>query len=106
MVAMHSARDQLQRMHQAGVLTESVWESLRAEYHTEAGELLRQIHELYANDEQLEHEEMIAARIDGLRSQRSALQTLVRRGQLSDHGYHELATGIDAQLERLTGSHE
>jgi CPA1 family monovalent cation:H+ antiporter len=106
MVAMHSARDQLQRMHQAGVLTESVWESLRVEYQNEAGELSRQIRDLYANDENLEHDEMIAARVDGLRSQRSALQTLVRRGQLSDHGYHELATEIDVQLERLTGSHE
>lgn len=106
MVAMHAAHDQLQRMHQAGVLTESVWESLRVEYQNEAGELSRQIHVLHANDEKLEHDELIAARVDGLRSQRSALQTLVRRGELSDHGYHELATEIDAQLERLTGPYE
>lgn len=54
----------------------------------------------------LKRDEHVAARVDGLRSQRSALRNLVRRGMLSEHSYHELATEIDQQRESLTGRHD
>lgn len=106
MYAVQAAEDQLQRMHRAGVLSQEVWQALRDEYRTTTNDLSQQIQRMHADDISLQEEEMLAARADGLRSQRTALHNLVRRGLLSEHSYQALATEIDANLESLTGSHD
>lgn len=106
MYAVQAAQDQLQRMYAAGVLTEKIWQSLSHEYRSSSENLSQQIQNLYADDVSLQNDEFLAARVDGLRSQRSALQTLVRRGLLSEHSYRDLVTEIDAHLEKLTGRHD
>lgn len=106
MYALQAAQDQLQRSYQAGVLTEKIWQALSSEYSATTADLSAQIQTLYTDDVWLQSEEMLAARAEGLRSQRTALQTLVRRGMLSEHSYQTLATQLDVDMEQLTGHHD
>ncbi len=99
--AKQSALRRMEQMHLDGVISHSVWNELRQEYETEDRMLAERIHKLYKENEHLRSEEIISTRRDALRSERSALQDVHRRGMISDEAYEELIGELDHDLQKL-----
>lgn len=106
--ALRAAERRLARLHEQGTLDDNNYENVRGEYETRARALSAELAHEIARDPSLAEEETNAARLEGLRAQRSELFELNRRGLIADAVYRDLTAEIDAQLQvlaELSGEH-
>lgn len=102
--ALRAGERRLTRLHGQGAITETAFEKVRADYQNQEQELQETLQMLYAQNPALTRGELNAARLEGLRAQRSELFDLNRRGYIGDEVYRELTEVIDAELVTLTST--
>jgi Na+:H+ antiporter len=101
LLSLRAVEHRLNRLRDEGTITQAVHNSLTAEYDSKAGELEERLRVLYQQHPDLTESEIGMARLEALRSERSALFDLNRRGVISDDVYRELTTEVDADLHEL-----
>ena len=102
LLALHAARDRLERQHRTGMISTFTWEKLAHELN----ELIEQARDaqqaLLQEQPNLRYEEVDDTRREGLRAQRVTLTSLYSHGVISEQVYEELVTEVDAALEDVT----
>jgi Na+:H+ antiporter len=101
LLSLRAVEHRLKRLRDEGAITQAVHKSLTAEYDSMAGELEEKLRVLYQQHPDLTENEIGIARLEALRSERSALFDLNRRGLISDDVYRELTTEVDAGLQHF-----
>jgi Na+:H+ antiporter len=101
LLSLRAVEHRLNRLRDEGAITQAVHKSLTAEYDSMAGELEEKLRVLYQQHPDLTENEIGIARLEALRSERSALFDLNRRGLISDDVYRELTTEVDAGLQHF-----
>lgn len=104
MLAARAANRRLARLREEGAITPHTFDALHSDIETLEQDLTQELDRLYSAEPGLEDAELRAARIESLRSQRSTLFELNRRGVISDETYRQLAAEIDEQLQTLTST--
>jgi CPA1 family monovalent cation:H+ antiporter len=99
--AKWSGKQELDRMHQKGILFRDTWEAMSAVYEEEIDELKRSLREHLLRYPELEQEMFLHTRMDVLRAERSALTDALRRGLISDNLYHQLILEADRRSAAL-----
>lgn len=97
-MATRAGYDHVQRLHAEGLISSHTWESLRPTVEQRLQALTEAVQEALANAPEMEVEQLIAARRESLREQRSTLADLRRDGVISDDTYEELIAEIDLAL--------
>jgi len=98
-IAERAGYEQLSKLHDTGIISSHTWENLQKRLGDRLSVLTEAVHRKLHDDPTLEIEELITARREALRSQRSALVNLRRDGVISQEAYEELGVEIDAALE-------
>jgi CPA1 family monovalent cation:H+ antiporter len=99
--ALRAGSDQVRRMTREDLMSDSAHEFLENEYQLETREAAAEFQQFQANHPELGTEEVAMARREALLAERSALQTLLRRGELSPDAYRDLAGAVDRRLSEL-----
>jgi uncharacterized protein YaaQ len=97
-MATRAGYDHLQRLKDEGLISSHTWESLRPLVEQRLQALTEAVQEALANAPEMEVEQLIAARRESLRAQRSTLAELRRDGVISEETYEELVAEIDLAL--------
>lgn len=100
--ALRAGERRLNRMHNQGAITQTAFDSVQTDYQIREQELQETLQMLYAQNPGLTRGELNAARLEGLRAQRSELFDLNRRGFITDEVYRELTEAIDGELNQLS----
>ncbi len=98
-IAERAGFEQLSKLHDAGLISSHTWENLQERLGERLKVLTDAVHEKLHEEPSLEIEELITARREALRAQRSALVNLRRDGIISDEAYEDLGVEIDSALE-------
>jgi CPA1 family monovalent cation:H+ antiporter len=98
-IAERAGFDQLTTLHDAGLISSHTWRNLQERLGERLTVLADAVNEKLQDEPALEIEELITARRESLRAQRSALVDLRRDGVISNDAYEELGVEIDAALE-------
>ena len=98
-IAERAGFEQLSTLHDAGLISSHTWENLQERLGERLNVLTEAVHKKLHENPSLETDELITARRESLRAQRSALVSLRRDGVISDDAYEELGVEIDAALE-------
>ncbi len=98
-IAERAAFDRLGKLHDAGLISSHTWKNLQKRLGERLDVLTDAVYQKLHDDPSLEIEELVTARREALRAQRSALVNLRRDGVISDDVYEELGVEIDAALE-------
>lgn len=98
-IAERAGFEQLTKLHDVGLISSHTWKNLQDRLRERLTVLTDAVHEKLHDDPSLEVEELVTARREALRAQRSALVNLRRDGVISDDAYEELGVEIDAALE-------
>lgn len=101
LLSLRAVEQRLKRLRDEGTITQAAHRALSAEYESLEGgleEKLAKFHQLYPD---MTENEIAMARLEALRSERSALFELNRRGVIQDDVYRELTTEIDVGLREL-----
>jgi len=101
MLARRRAWRTLQQMQEDGVITQSLWRELGAEYRLAGQQLMAQIEQLYQEHPELLQSEATAVRRECLQVERSTLWDLWQRGEISEEVYRDLSTTVDRELDAL-----
>lgn len=101
LLAVHAAIQRLIALRAEGELGESSYNTLREELDAAAQDFSRELDDLYTIEPGLHAEELRTGRLESLRTQRSELFELNRRGVISDETYRALTVELDKQLEEL-----
>jgi CPA1 family monovalent cation:H+ antiporter len=97
-MATRAGYDHLQRLNEEGLISSHTWETLRPLVEQRLHALTEAVQEALANAPEMEVEQLIAARRESLRAQRSTLAALRRDGVISEETYEELVAEIDLAL--------
>lgn len=97
-VAGRAAFEHLQRQHRQGLISEHTWKFLAPILSEHNQALAEAVREVLAAHPELEAEELVTARRELLRAQRSTLSTLLKDGILSEDVYAQLVSEVDAAL--------
>jgi len=107
-MATRAGYDHVQRLHEEGLISSHTWESLRPIVEQRLRALTEAVQEALANAPEMEVEQLIAARRESLREQRSTLAGLRRDGVISEETFEELIAeidlGLDSELETWAAS--
>jgi CPA1 family monovalent cation:H+ antiporter len=98
-ISARAGFEQLSKLHDAGLISSHTWENLRERLGERLKVLADNVQSKLHESPDLEIEELIIARREALRAQRSALADLRRDGVISNEAYEELGVEIDAALE-------
>jgi len=98
-IAARAGYEQLNKLHDAGLITSHTWENLRERLSERLKVLTDAVQNKLHESPDLEIEELVTARREALRAQRSVLANLRRDGVISDDAYQELGIEIDSALE-------
>ena len=99
LMAARAARERIQQLTHAGVVTASTWQRLASDLDQRIVEALQAQQEWLHDHPALRAEERDDARREGLRAERAMLTSLFNDGVLSEHVYSELVTEVDAALQ-------
>jgi CPA1 family monovalent cation:H+ antiporter len=98
-IAARAGFDHMNKLHNAGLISSHTWENLRERLSERLKVLTDAVQVKLHESPDLEIEELVTARREALRAQRSVLADLRRDGVISDDAYEELGVEIDAALE-------
>ena len=101
-VSNRSAFEHLEKMSKDGLLSAHIWNHMKSIFKTRETFLVNSVQDFLAKNPSLEIEELDTARIEALRVQRSALDTLFRDGVISEDIHEELVSEVD---EAITEEH-
>jgi CPA1 family monovalent cation:H+ antiporter len=101
LLALRAAWQSLRDMHEDGVLSPAVWQTLNQEYRLAGQRLAAEMETLYGEHSDLQREELNATRLDCLRVERSALLDLRRKGILPEEVYSQLVKEVDRRIDQL-----
>jgi hypothetical protein len=104
LMAAQAARQRLQQLHDAGLISATTWEDLLPQLEAEIGQRLAAQRALLQEQPGLEAAVRNDAREEWLRAQRAALMTLLNEGVLSEEVYEELVREVDVQLEQAVAA--
>jgi CPA1 family monovalent cation:H+ antiporter len=99
--AAQAGLNELERLHQEGLLTDDMWAGLRTDYQRTQEQLHSDMNQLFVEHAELEREMLLKSRREALQAERSALGDALRRGLISEETYEELCTDVDRRLEAL-----
>src|SRR5258708_35564761 len=99
--AAHDAWRRLRELNHEGVLTGQLWEKLRSEHLEEQKRLDDEIHALFVEFPELDHDLILSARQEALQAERAALNTAFQRGLIAEHVYVKLSAGVGRREEDL-----
>lgn len=99
-VAARAAYVRLDDMHDKGFVSHHTWNLASIALKDHASALSKSVQEVMEFDPLLESEEMETARIETLRAQKSALNSLLNNGVISEEVYSELVREIDDTIDR------
>jgi hypothetical protein len=99
-MAAQAARQRLQQLHDAGLISATTWESLVPQLDEEIRQRLAAQRALLQEQPGLETVVLEDAREEWLRAQRAALMTLLSEGVLSAEVYEQLVSEVDGQLQQ------
>lgn len=97
-VASRASYEHLLRRNRQGLLSDHTWQlvgPLLGEHNRSLADAVR---EVMAADPSVEAEELDTARREGLRAQRSAINTLLKDGVITEENYSQLVHEIDAAI--------
>lgn len=97
-VASQRAYEHLKRHYSQGLLSEHIWETIGPLLQGHNRSLTDSVQEVISANPKVEQEELVAARREYLRSQRSAINTLRRDGTITEEIYTQLIAEIDAAI--------
>jgi CPA1 family monovalent cation:H+ antiporter len=89
----------LQRLSSDGLISEATWRSLEPVLKQRQEVLTGAVQEILSETPELEAEEIVLARKEMLRAQRSALGNLRRSGAISEESFEELVLEVDLALD-------
>jgi Na+:H+ antiporter len=98
-MATRAGYDHVKRLNDEGLISSHTWETLRPIVEQRLQALTDAVQEALANAPEMEVEQLIAARRESLRAQRSTLAGLRRDGVISEDTYEELVAEIDLALD-------
>jgi len=98
-ISARAGFERLSKLHDAGLISSHTWENLRERLGERLKVLTDAVQSKLQESPDLEIEELITARREALRAQRSVLVDLRRDGVISEEAYEELGVEIDAALE-------
>ncbi len=98
-LAARAAMEHLQRLKDDGLISSYTWEKLRPVLKERVEALTAAVQEALDQAPELEAEELVTARREALRAQRSMLSNLRRDGVISDRTYEELVAEVDMALD-------
>jgi NhaP-type Na+/H+ or K+/H+ antiporter len=98
LAALRSAEEHLDRLHRQGLLSTHVWEKLKQDLTGRAGSLTQAVREALLTNPTLETTELVSARREMLRAQRSALQRLRDDGAITEDVFERVTTEVDSEL--------
>ena len=89
----------LQRLSSDGLISDATWRSLEPVLKQRQEVLTGAVQEILSETPELEAEEIVLARKEMLRAQRSALGNLRRSGAISEESFEELVVEVDLALD-------
>jgi monovalent cation:H+ antiporter, CPA1 family len=104
LLSFRSAAAHLDRMHQEGLISEHVWETLRPTLQARVETMAQAVRDLQLANPALSAEEFELARRELLRAQRGALLGLRRDGVISEEAFEKSVTEVDIALGRPASS--
>jgi CPA1 family monovalent cation:H+ antiporter len=99
LLTYRTAASHIEHMHRDGFVSQRVWETLRPELLAQTEDIAHNLRLLQQAHPQLTQAEMVSARLELLRAQRSALMRLRRDGIISQEAFEKLATEVDSSLD-------
>ena len=99
--ALEAAWRRLEQLHRDSVISDPVWNELNHAYTTTGQRLNQEIRELVEQHQEVQRRELEQAQREALRAERSALNELVRRGQISEEVYRQLVSDVDRRMASL-----
>jgi monovalent cation:H+ antiporter, CPA1 family len=100
LMAAQAARQRLRQLSDSGLISATVWETVRPELDGEIERRLASQRDLLRERPDLEAEILADVREEALRAERAALMTLLSEGMIGDEAFEELIKEVDARLER------
>ena len=98
-LAVRAGYQHLRRLSIDGLISEATWRSLEPVLKQRQEVLTGAVQEILKATPELEAEEIVLARKEMLRAQRSALGNLRRSGAISEESYEELVVEVDLALD-------
>jgi len=98
-LAVRAGYQHLRRLSIDGLISEATWRSLEPVLKQRQEVLTGAVQEVLSDTPELEAEEIVLARREMLRAQRSALGNLRRSGAISDESFDELVVEVDLALD-------
>ncbi|MCA9932387.1 MAG: Na+/H+ antiporter [Anaerolineales bacterium] len=99
--AKRAGKQELDRLHDEGILFRDIWEAMSAVYDIELNDHKLALREHLQTFAELELEMYLQAREDVLMAERSALSDAARRGFISDEVQHDLIREADDRMAAL-----
>jgi CPA1 family monovalent cation:H+ antiporter len=100
-LAARAARKRLEQLHADGAFSASTWEEAAPELDYYGRQAAKDLQTLVAQEPTLRTRELLLARRETLRAQRSEISTLLRDSVISDEVYAEMISQIDGALVEL-----
>ncbi len=100
-LAARAARKRLEQLHADGAFSASTWEEAAPELDYYGRQAAKDLQTLVAQEPTLRTRELLLARRETLRAQRSEISTLLRDSVISDEVYAEMIGQIDGALVEL-----
>ena len=99
--AKRAGRQELDRLHDEGILFRDIWEAMSAVYDAELDDHKHALRSHLQSYAELEQEMYLQAREDVLLAERSAIGDAARRGFISEEVHHELIHEADDRMAAL-----
>lgn len=99
--AKRAGLQELDRLHNEGILHRDIWEAMRIVYQEELTTATRALSDHLQNHPELEQEMYLQARDDVLKAERSAIRDAASRGFISEDVYEHLIEDADKRLNAL-----
>ncbi len=99
--ARRAGRQELDRLHDEGILFPDIWDAMRAVYDAEINDSKLALRAHLQAYSELEQEMYLQAREDVLVAERGAISDAVRRGFISEDVHHDLIREADDRLAAL-----
>lgn len=98
-LASRASYEHTRRLHRDGLISSHSWDRLDKILRDRVDALTAAVQEALNLSPELEQDELITARREGLRAQRSLFSGLRRAGVISDETYEDLISEVDATIE-------
>lgn len=102
-LAAQAGFDHMQRLYESGLISLHSWERIRSVLRERTDALVSAVQETLEQTPELEADELISARREELRAQRSMLSDLRRDGLISEQAYERLGAELDTALDLSAG---